>query len=638
VTIAKKAILTLTAVILVLSVFFGTLYALNAFRQLNETTQQTATELREEVARLLRLTNSLKADQVDASMSLLKRDGQALGSGRQGAEVTVNGRSVPNLLLGDQPQANNFGLVDGLTRVMGGTATLFSRDGDDFVRISTNVMIDGQRAIGTILAPGGAAIKAINQGNAYYGQVDILGSPYITGYEPLLNNNGEVIGIWYVGYKADMQELEQAISSYGVLDSGFLALVDSRGQLRLQSEHVPQRMAEAVVTEAEPGWVVNQTSFDDWGYTIVSAYPRAELTSRIWDQIAIIAGAIVVASAVLVGIIFFVLRNMVSKPLGDTMSTMEQIAEGDFTVRLDNKSRDELGELARTFNRMLERLQSSLSDINSGSEQLSAAAEQLASLSIESDRAVEGQNAEISQVATAMNEMTVTVNEVANSTDQAAQAAADAKNEADNGNKVVEQTIVAITSMASEVDSAVEVIHQLSKASVDIYQVVKVINDIAEQTNLLALNAAIEAARAGENGRGFAVVADEVRSLAGRTQHSTQEIHTMIERLQTESKRAVEVMTRGQQTATDSVGHAEASRTSLERILVAVDRINDLNMEVASAAEQQSAVANEINRNITNISDASEHNKASSVQAMQSSEELAKLSKMVRNRLKNFKV
>lgn len=637
-TIAKKFALTIAGLIGIITLAAIIGFTLLTASVRSSAADQAAQDIRDELYRLALLADNLIGQQVTSAMSLLIRDGSALGTPTQGGTVNINGRTVPDLLLGTNAQANNFALVDSLTDIMGGTATLFSRSGNDFVRVSTNVTNNGQRAIGTALASDGAAMQAIRRGEPFYGLVDILGEPYLTGYEPIRNAQNQVIGIWYVGYLADVRVLEDIIEAKRIMSTGFAALRDNSGQVRKHSAHVDSAQVNAVLNGSLPGWRVETRSIDRWGYDIISAFPESELNAQIRNDIMNIVAIVLFSGLVLIGLIWWLLNRIVSQPLARTIDRMEDIAEGDFTIRLDTKSKDELGDLAREFNRMLERLQGTMLDISSGASQLAAASEELSTISIDSNRSIAAQTSETEQVATAMNQMSSTVAEVAKSTEQAASAAHDAQHEATEGRTVVAETISSIESLASDVEKAATVINELSLASKDISQVLEVIKTIAEQTNLLALNAAIEAARAGEHGRGFAVVADEVRSLASRTQQSTEEIHAMIERIQNESSKAVQVMENGQKTAENSVAKAQTSRQSLQQILHAVERINLLNTEVASAAEEQSAVAEEISRNITTIRDAAEHNSTNSDHSMRQSEELAKLATMLQQRIQFFKV
>jgi methyl-accepting chemotaxis protein len=233
--------------------------------------------------------------------------------------------------------------------------------------------------------------------------------------------------------------------------------------------------------------------------------------------------------------------------------------------------------------------------------------------------------------------MAATSQEVARNTAAAANAARQADSETQAGREVVNQAIDAIDHLAQEVVSAADVIHRLEAESGKIGTVLDVIRGIAEQTNLLALNAAIEAARAGEQGRGFAVVADEVRTLATRTQESTQEIQKMIERLQTGAKSAVQVMEQGRSKAQVSVQQAARAGTSLDTIATAVSAISDMNAQIASAAEEQGAVAEEINRNITNISQIANQTASGAEQTATASAELAKLAARLQTHVGRFK-
>jgi methyl-accepting chemotaxis protein len=237
-----------------------------------------------------------------------------------------------------------------------------------------------------------------------------------------------------------------------------------------------------------------------------------------------------------------------------------------------------------------------------------------------------------------MHQMTAAVQEVASSAAQAAGSTQQASEEAETGKSIVSKVHEAICELTKEVDSASEVIKRLEADSATIGTVVDVINGIAEQTNLLALNAAIEAARAGEQGRGFAVVADEVRTLASRTQQSTKEIQAMVQRLQSGTGETVAVMQRGRDSAHMSVDLARRAGSSLDQISRAVHTINDMNTHIATATEQQSAVAAEVNNNVLNISRASEQSTTNSEQAATASHELARLAAEMQSLVEGFRL
>jgi len=327
-------------------------------------------------------------------------------------------------------------------------------------------------------------------------------------------------------------------------------------------------------------------------------------------------------------------------PINTTVMAMQDIAEGegDLTQRLDESGKDEISQLGRAFNHFAEKVRLLVKDVAQSTEQLNAASNGMMIITEETTIGVERQRSEIEQVATAMNEMTATVQEVARNASDAAEAAKNADHESGNGKQVVSETISTIGNLAGEVDNAADVINRLETDSESIGSVLDVIKGIAEQTNLLALNAAIEAARAGEQGRGFAVVADEVRTLASRTQESTEEIQSMIERLQTGSRDAVHVMEQGKTSAQTSVEQASKAGQSLEVITQSVSTIHDMNTLIASAAEEQSAVAEEINRNVTNINTVAEDVTINVNKTSASGNELAMLASQLQESVGQFKV
>jgi len=353
-------------------------------------------------------------------------------------------------------------------------------------------------------------------------------------------------------------------------------------------------------------------------------------------------------TAILVGIATLILGMLIAVfiarqivvPLKRAVDAMNEIAEGDgdLTQRLDESGNNEISRLAHAFNNFAEKVRGMVSQVYGSTTQLASAAEEMSLVMEETKRDTLQQQSETSQVVTAMNEMTATVQEVARHATEAASAASKADHASVEGKKVVLSTMNAIESLSSEVHSAANVISQLEKDSENIGTVLDVIKGIAEQTNLLALNAAIEAARAGEQGRGFAVVADEVRTLASRTQQSTQEIQSMIENLQVGAQSAVKVMDESRAKAEDSVSRAAKAGGSLEEITHSVSLINDMNTQIATAAEEQSAVAEEINRNIVNISEIVDRTAEGANQTSIASEELASLAAQLQQLVNQFKV
>ncbi|NJJ55243.1 methyl-accepting chemotaxis protein [Pseudomonas grimontii] len=286
---------------------------------------------------------------------------------------------------------------------------------------------------------------------------------------------------------------------------------------------------------------------------------------------------------------------------------MDKVAAGDMTVTFVAQSRDELGDLGQVFNGTVAKIHDLIERVGHTVSQVELQAGQVETVSARSNQAVSGQRMQIEQVATAMNQMSSTAQEVARSAAAAVSSAHSVNDETVNGRGLVQSQQGSIARLASEIDQSVRVINQLATDSQSISSVLEVIKSIAEQTNLLALNAAIEAARAGEQGRGFAVVADEVRTLARRTQHSTEEIEQMISRLHSGVAAAVKAMGSSHEMASGTVEQSDKVQQALENILGAVGMIVDQNQQIAAAVEQQTAVAHDIDQNIVEINRAGEH-------------------------------
>ncbi|WP_374935917.1 methyl-accepting chemotaxis protein [Pseudomonas syringae] len=321
----------------------------------------------------------------------------------------------------------------------------------------------------------------------------------------------------------------------------------------------------------------------------------------------------------------WVITRQITTPLQETLEVVERVASGDLSRNLKVDRKDELGKLQATIQRMTVSLRELVGGIRDGVTQIASAAEELSAVTEQTSAGVNSQKVETDQVATAMHEMTATVQEVARNAEEASEAAVTADRQARDGERVVNEAIAQIERLASAVGNSSEAMGALKQESDKIGSVLDVIKSVAEQTNLLALNAAIEAARAGEAGRGFAVVADEVRSLAQRTQKSTEEIEALIARLQSGTQQATTVMDSSRELSTSSVELTRRAGGSLANITKTVSSIQAMNQQIAAAAEEQSATAEEINRSIINVRDVSEQTSAASEETAASSVELARL-------------
>ena len=339
-------------------------------------------------------------------------------------------------------------------------------------------------------------------------------------------------------------------------------------------------------------------------------------------------------------LVAYLLTQSIVRPLNATVNNLRDIAEGegDLTRRLDESGQDELSELAAVYNLFVSNVQNLVREVADATGQMATATEELSQVAHESEQGAQTQRDQTTQVATAMHQMTMSIQEIATNTNQVVSTTETTTAATDSGQHAVTSSLTTIETLAQDMAHASATIHELEQQSANIGQVLEVIRAIAEQTNLLALNAAIEAARAGEAGRGFAVVADEVRNLASRTQESTGEIEQIVASIQGSTQNVVTIMDSNRLKTEAAVTEAGTVAQRLGDIKASVDAIHDMNTQIATAVEEQSHVADDVNRNITAINDGAEQGEQSVFQTAQASNDLARLAAQLQGLIHRFKI
>ncbi len=517
----------------------------------------------------LKIVEELYRARARSSMQTLVAETARFGTPQAGAYVNVKGHSTKDLIFGNKALANNFELVDRMSLLSEGTATLFSYSDGNFVRVSTNVKNpDGSRAIGTVLNPNGKAYRKIQNGNDYIGTVYILDKPYYTHYKPIKDSSNQTIGIYYVGYLLEsMSSVGHSIEKTKILDKGFIALLDNKNKVAYKSATAPNDINKFFDLK-EDGWIINSVEVPGWGYKIVYAIAEDDIDNIVYKHTFDVFFVTTLAIVLLVGLLLYFSRFIV-RSIAELVNPLTELVsqeKWDLNTRLASDRKDEFGELANCVNAFIEQLHITLSQVMKTANQLVDASGNLSSVSQQMNdnseesasqvlvvaSAADQISEETMSVASASEEMSATIKEIATNVSTAAGIAA----------KLSKQTKE--TSLT---------INSLGESSAEISDVLNIISSIAEQTNLLALNATIEAARAGEAGKGFAVVANEVKDLAKETASATESITDRISRMQEDTSTAV---------------------SANAQIEIIVNDVNDIAQAIASAVEEQTASMSEI--------------------------------------------
>ena len=606
------------AVILAVVISGSTVFAL---RSLDSANLDTREEHLASEARLL-------ADQLNTFHSTLRESTQRLsglfekrfGAGlsvRADQPVTVAGVQTPSLFLGGDLLNNDFAEVDEFKDTSGGVATVFVRNGEDFIRVSTSLTKqDGSRAIGTALDHQHPAYQRLLAGQNYVGRAVLFERSYMTQYTPVRDSAGKVIAVLFVGFDyTDAQNAQfDNLKRFRIGQTGSLALLDEQKKWLVPPAGV-QALDQAIPVVLDlakkPGagrfWSDKNEDFysvavpfEGGPWSVVASMPKAEIRAVTWAVgIRLVIGS-VLAMLLAVGAAVWLLRSKL-QPLSDLVRQAEALGAGDLSARLNVSSHDEIGQLARSFNQMGEALSTMVSHIRKASEEVNSRAQALSGLSGGAYEGMEQQSGEITSMAGAVEEFSATSLNIADNMGNTERLAQENAQQTRIGRNSMQEASSSLEHIATALNSTATVINTLGQRSQEIGGIVGTITSIADQTNLLALNAAIEAARAGEQGRGFAVVADEVRNLASRTREATDEISGMIQSIQQETGNAITTMEHGNVLMQEGLSRNADVASALARIDEQSRSAGQQFAAITTATQEQSSTATLLSSNLQSI-------------------------------------
>lgn len=580
--------------------------------------------------------DELTSAQVASGMRVLQSEGLRHGAPSLKGTAEVAGKTVPALYLGDDAQTDNYAVVDRVKSLAGGTATLFVWDGTNFTRVSTNVQKpDGSRAVGTVLTPTGKAFAALASGQSFHGVVDILGSPYTTSYEPITGANGKLIGAWYTGYRLDsIASLEQAVADAKVLDHGIVALLKPTGAAVGQSRSTTAE--EVAKLRANPkGWVVHEATYPAWNYTVMTAYPRSDVTVRFLKVFVMMGAGAVALVVLLAGLQFVLLKRLVLRPV---LHLAERMKDADLNTLLESGRDDEIGTMSESFNEFVLRLRQTLLQVRDGSAASTAKSGEIRTISTDTVSHMARQSERAQDAFSAVSALSQNIGDTAANTGEASERARAAADAARLGRELVTMTSSKMQELTDQTQSSATRVATLTERAQKIGSIVGVIEEIAAGTNLLALNASIEAARAGEQGRGFAVVAGEVRRLAERTAAATQQVSELVRGIEEETGLVASDIENACVRASEGAEAVFSLNSKFEEIAQLVAEVDGEIGRLAEAARSEASSANAVSATMQEVAQSAQQSAQGAEQVVAVSNELLHIANSLEGAVHSFRI
>ncbi len=580
---------------------------------------------------------------------------------QEATTVTVGNHRLPEMLSGNEGVSNNFNRVDGFAQATGGNATIFTRKGDDFVRVTTSVQKqDGSRAVGTLLDRNSPAYRANINGQSFTGFVELFGKSFITNYTPIKDRNGSVIGIRYIGidFTRSLENLKQGFRSTRIGDNGYMFVVNTDreknfGNLVLHPSNQNQRFDTAILETmlAQKKGTIEYAYGDDnarffasyvqipkLNWLVAASIPKAEMLAGKRDLTSLMILVTCLLIVAISALIVVLLRYMLAKPLDEVTQHLALIASGDYSQEIEINRKDEVGQVQFAMTQMQQRGRQMVQEIADTSLALASAASQLSEASAQVAHGSREQTESATSMASTMEELNASIESLSRNAEQAQSLSNDSNDSSQQGAQVIRAAGDAMQDVSSTVQRVSNEISGLGKLSGQISAIIQVIQEIADQTNLLALNAAIEAARAGEQGRGFAVVADEVRSLAARTSTSAQEITATIDQIQEGTSNTVESMAQGVEQVEYVSELAQQAGGAIEEIQSGSQQVVEVFTDISEMLREQALASTDVARNVDRIATMTEENTSAVSEVADAAADLRNMADDLNRLLKQFKI